>query len=171
MSLRIHYAVLRDTLAVLKTSDFTRKNARYTGSGFATTPLGADFPNGQLGGHVTVHTGSFEVGVKSGFLEIDEPPIGMFINDAAGSPFENTPAVGSGKSPFVSGNGSVVEVDIFETANSIAALGIPYTAGALLYGSDNGLATTQPGGFILGTVYRAPGTPGLLGIHIDIRIA
>lgn len=171
MSLRIHYAVVRDTLAVLRTSDFTRENAKFSGSGFATVSLGADFPKGQLGGHVAVHTGSFEVGVKSGFLEVDEIPIGMFINAAAGSPFENTPAVGSGKSPFVSGNGSVVEVDIFETANSTAALGIPYTAGALLYGSDNGLATTQPGGFILGTVYRASGTPGLLGIRIGIRKA
>lgn len=161
---------MRDTLAVLRTSDFTRRNVRYTGSGFATAPLGADFPNGQLGGHITVHTGSFEVGVKSGFLEVDEIPIGMFINDAAGSPFENTPAVGSGKSPFVSGNGSVVEVDIFETANSTAALSVPYIAGALLYGSDNGLATTEGlSSFILGTVYRPPGTPGLLGIRIDIR--
>ncbi len=148
--LKIHYAVTRDTLAVLQTSDFTRTNVKYDGSGGATA-LGADFPDGQLGGHVAVHTGSYQIGVMSA---ADEFPIGLFINDAAGSPFENTPAVGSGKSPFVSGGSSVCEVDIWESADSIGALVIPYTAGVLLYGSANGLITTEVGATVLGTPGR-----------------
>jgi len=177
MSLKIHYAVVRDTLAVLQTSDFTRTNVKYDGGG-GTVVLGADFPDGQLGGQVAVHTGSFEVGVMS---SADEFPIGLFINDAAGSPFENTPAVASGKSPFVSGSGSVVEVNIWEATDSgllptttppattpppAPLLGIPYTAGALLYGSGNGLVTTEVGTHVLGSVYRTPGTAGLLGVRI-----
>lgn len=179
MSLRIHYAVVRDTLAVLQTSDFTRTNVKYDGLG-STVPLGADFPDGQLGGQVAVHTGSFEVGVMS---STDEFPIGLYINDAAGSPFENTPAVGSGKSPFVSGSSSVVEVDIWEMADANLGavttspvtttppppppiLGIPYTAGALLYGSANGLVTTEVATHLLGSVFRTPGTAGLLGVRL-----
>ncbi len=164
MSLKIHYAVVRDTLAVLQTSDFTRTNVKYDGVG-GTVALGADFPDGQLGGQVVVHTGSFEVGVMT---SPDDFPIGLFINDAAGSPFENTPAVASGKSPFVSGSGSVVEVDIWESAVAgiYAPAFIPFTAGALLYGSANGLVTTAVGAHVLGSVYRTPGTAGLLGVRI-----
>ena len=160
--LKIHYAVTRDTLAVLQTSDFTRTNVKFDGSG-GTVALGADFPDGQLGGQVTVHTGSFEIGVMGA---TDEFPIGLFINDAAGSPFENTPAVGSGKSPYVSGSGSVCEVDIWESADAAGALGISYTAGTLLWGSANGLVTTEVATHLLGTVYRTPGTAGLLGVRI-----
>jgi len=161
--LKIHYAAFRDTLPVLHTSDFTRTNVKYDGAG-STVALGADFPDGQLGGQVVVHTGSYEVGVMS--APTSETPIGLFINDAAGSPFENTPAVGSGKSPFVSGSGSVCEVDIFETGDSGGALGIAYAAGVLLYGSANGLLTTEVLGTPFGTCYRTPGTAGLLGVRI-----
>jgi hypothetical protein len=160
--LKIHYAAFRDTLPVLKTADFTRTNVKYTAG--APAPLGADYPDGQLGGHVVVHTGSYEVGVMT---DPDEAPIGLFINDAAGSPFENTPAVGSGKSPFVSGSGSVCEVDIFETFDSAGDL-LVYTAGNLLYGSANGLVTKElvGSGPSLGTCYRTPGVAGLLGVRI-----
>jgi len=91
--LKIHYAVTRDTLAVLQTSDFTRTNVKYDGSG-GTVALGADFPDGQLGGHIAVHTGSFEIGVMSATTEL---PVGLFINDAAGSPFEEHPCGGLGQ--------------------------------------------------------------------------
>jgi hypothetical protein len=158
--LKIHYAVFRDTLPVLKTADFTRTNVKYAAAG--TTPIGADYPDGQLGGQVVVHTGSYEVGVMSTGREA---PIGLFINDAAGSPFENTPAVGSGKSPFVSGSGSACEVDIFETFDSQGAA-LTYAAGDLLYGSANGLLTKEVGAIAFGTCYRTPGTAGLLGVRI-----
>ena len=159
--LKLHYAVFRDTLPVLKTADFTRTNAKYkTGGG--TAPLGADYPDGALGGQVVVHSGSYEVGVMTN-AEM-ETPIGLFINDAAGSPFENTPAVGSGKSPFVSGSGSVCEVDIFETFGSGGGA-LTYVAGDLLYGSANGLLTKEAGAIAFGTCYRTPGTAGLLGVR------
>jgi len=159
--LKIHYAVFRDTLPVLKTADFTRTNAKYkTGGG--TAPLGADYPDGSLGGQVVMHSGSYEVGV---FDDADKAPIGLFINDAAGSPFENTPAVGSGKSPFVSGSGSVCEVDIFETFDSAGAA-LVYAAGDLLFGSANGLLTKEVGAIAFGTCYRTPGVAGLLGVRI-----
>lgn len=160
--LKIHYAAFRDTLPVLHTSDFTRTNVKFA-SGGGTAALGADFPDGQLGGHVVVHTGSYEVGVMS--APTSETPIGLFINDAAGSPFENTPAVGSGKSPFVSGSGSVCEVDIFESFTSAGAAQT-YAAGDVLYGSANGLLTKEVIGTPFGTCYRTPGTAGLLGVRI-----
>jgi len=158
--LKIHYAVFRDTLPVLKTADFTRTNVKFTAG--APAPLGADYPDGALGGHVVVHSGSYEVGVMT---DPDAAPIGLFINDAAGSPFENTPAVGSGKSPFVSGSGSVCEVDIFETYDA-AGNPLVYAAGNLLYGSANGLLTKENVGMAFGTCYRTPGAAGLLGVRI-----
>lgn len=176
MSLKIHYAVTRDTLSVLRTSDFTRTNVRFKG-GSGTESLGADFPDGQLGGQVTVQTGDFEVGVMS---DPDaEPPIGLFINDAAGSPFENTPAVASGKSPHVMGSGSVVEVDVFELWDSSGGA-LTYASagvGSLMWGSANGLVTNEnptppPAGVfgekILGTTVRVPGTAGLLGVRLRV---
>ena len=169
MSLKIHYAVTRDTLSVLRTSDFTRTNVRAM-SGGGTESLGADFPDGQLGGQVVVQTGDFEVGVMS--ASATEIPLGLFINDAAGSPFENTPAVASGKSPHVMGSGSVVEVDVFEI-NTIAGGALTYSAAgptSLLYGSVNGLVTNEvaASGEVVGTTVRIPGTAGLLGVRLRV---
>ena len=169
MSLKIHYAVTRDTLSVLRTSDFTRTNVRAK-SGGGTESLGADFPDGQLGGHVVVQTGDFEVGVMS--ASSTEIPLGLFINDAAGSPFENTPAVASGKSPHVMGTGTVVEVDVFEI-NTIAGAGLTYAssgATSLLFGSIHGLVTNEVAGSgeALGTTVRVPGTAGLLGVRLRV---
>jgi len=162
--LKIHYAAFRDTMAVLQTSDFTRTNVMHAVGG-GTDPIGADFPDGQLGGQVVVHTGSYEIGVQSD-AEV-EVPLGLFINDAAGSPYENTPAVASGKSPFVSGSGSVVEVDIFESNAAAGGALAAYAAGDLLFGSANGLVTKEDGGGRpLGTCYRVPGTAGLLGVRL-----
>lgn len=178
MSLKIHYAVTRDTLNVLRTSDFTRTNVRFEiGGGGGTESLGADFPDGQLGGQVTVQTGDFEVGVMSDPDE--ERPIGLFINDAAGSPFENTPAVASGKSPHVMGSGSVVEVDVFEISDDSGGA-LTYTVGAgtgsALWGSANGLVTNENPAppilpaivRVLGSVVRVPGTAGLLGVRLGV---
>ncbi len=169
MSLKIHYAVTRDTLSVLRTSDFTRTNVRFD-SGSGTESLGADFPDGQLGGHVTVQTGDFEVGVMT--ASSTEIPLGLFINDAAGSPFENTPAVASGKSPHMMGTGSVVEVDVFEI-NTAGGGALTYAAAgatSLLFGSNNGLVTNEVAGSgeALGTTVRVPGVSGLLGVRLRV---
>ena len=58
-------------------------------------------------------------------------PIGLFLNNAEGAPFENAPAVASGKvAVFMRGD---CEVDLFEPGE--------YAVGDELYGSANGFLT------------------------------
>jgi hypothetical protein len=71
-------------------------------------------------------------------------PLGLFLNDALGNPFENTPGVASGRGPYVCGSGSCVGVSVYETQVLIgggAGNALTYAAGDKLYASQNGLLT------------------------------
>jgi hypothetical protein len=106
-------------------------------------------------------------------------PLGIFINDAVGNAYENTPGPASGRAPYVCGSGSCVGVQLYETQNLASAAAITYTAGELLYASANGLLTNiaadsyevlQGGAAtIVGIVKAAPdaNTPMLV---LDLRI-
>lgn len=72
-------------------------------------------------------------------------PLGIFINDAVGNAYENTPGPASGKGPYVSGQGTYAS-SLFETqfiaapAAGAGAAGdaITYTTGMRLMVSRNG---------------------------------
>lgn len=74
---------------------------------------------------------------------IAQKPLGLFLNDAVGNPFENTPGVASGRAPYFAGQGSV-GVSLWETQQQIgASTTLVYAAGDYLYASVNGLLTNR----------------------------
>jgi hypothetical protein len=67
-------------------------------------------------------------------------PVGLFVNDAAGAAFENSPAVASGKVTVMRAMASV-EVDVYETRNLNDTADLLYNVGDLLYSSAQGFLT------------------------------
>jgi hypothetical protein len=95
-----------------------------------------DFGNGYHGGP---NSSSYAAGCQ---------PLGIFLNDAIGNAFENTPGVASGKGPYVCGNGSTLAVSIYETKHqnlqgSGVGTTITYAPGDKLYASANGFVTNS----------------------------
>lgn len=72
-----------------------------------------------------------------------QKPLGLFINDALGNAFENTPGPASGRAPYVSGLGTV-GVSIWETQQQTGgSAALTYASGDALYASVNGLLTNR----------------------------
>ena len=94
-----------------------------------------DIANGFHGGPVVDAGPTYKAGLK---------PLGIFLNDAIGNPFENTPGPASGKGPYVCGSGSCVGVSIYETQqqNGGHAL-LQWATGDKVYASCNGLLTNR----------------------------
>lgn len=150
MALKVLYnGGWRDSLSTLREEDFTRNNTADLTTWSNSTLDASSTPRGVLGGHLAIVTGSNEVGaISDGVVSTNTDTVtdvkqikGIFILDVASSPFENQPALGSGKVAVLSGR-SVVEVDIYETnaEDDNADLGA-YTAGTPLYASTRGLLT------------------------------
>ena len=148
MALRILYPGDRNTLSTLAAGAFTRQN--FGAAGGTSTRITEDTPDGALGGMVAKYSGNYEVDVSDNYTAV-----GIFINDAAGSPFENTPAVASGKSPMMTSHGSY-ETDVYETRNEADGADVTYAAGDKLYVSDFGLLTTEAVSDLVGIVAKAP---------------
>jgi len=151
----IKYPGNRHTLSTLDAASFNRVN--YNNPSFTRTfgRISATTPNGALGGMIAKLTGDYEVGIYNA-----DTPFGIFLNDAAGSPFENTPAVASGKLTIMTGPGGEYETDLYETVNENGtALGTAWSAaiGLPLYASDFGLLTTEnTGSGVVGIVTKTP---------------
>lgn len=70
-------------------------------------------------------------------------PLGIFLNDAVGNPYENTPAVGSERGPFVNGMATIA-TGLWETNQQIGGSALlTYAVGNRLYASVNGLLTNH----------------------------
>jgi hypothetical protein len=135
MALRILFPGDRNSLSTLAPGAFTRQN--FGAAGATSARITADTPDGTLAGMVAEYSDNYEVDIASNYK-----PAGIFLNDAAGSPFENTPAVASGKVTVVRSMGSY-ETDIYETRDEADVMDLVYTAGDLLYVSDFGLLTCE----------------------------
>ena len=137
----------RNTLLDLDRDGFTKVNKDATIKNKTMdreTDTGRTIPIGVLGSSVAVIKGSFLAGPPSsgqcaaGNLKRAEKPLGLFINDAAGRPFESVSALGSGKAVFLDGSGTVGAVQFYETnvrdvtCVHTAAL-LTYTAGDRLF--------------------------------------
>lgn len=154
MSLTILIRTQLDSIPVLSDDCFTKQNFGANPGGNST--LSINTPRGVLGGSVA--------GVSPGLDYVSVPcttalqPIGLFVNDAAGAAFENSPAVASGKVAIIKGMGSV-EVDVYET-NEANAAPVVYAVGDFLYSSDQGLLTTTDAGgqTIVGLCTKRPST-------------
>lgn len=99
-----------------------------------------DYGNGFQGGPLPGSLGSLSTGCL---------PLGVFINDAIGNAFENTPGVASGRGPYVCGNGSCLALSIYETkvltTNNSGTVGtaLTYAPGQKVWASCNGLITNN----------------------------
>jgi hypothetical protein len=92
-----------------------------------------DAGNGYHGGPVLI-SAAYSVTLKV---------LGIFINDALGNPYENTPGIASGRGPYLAGRGSV-GVSLWETQQQISAsTTLVYSVGNLVYASVNGLLTNR----------------------------
>jgi len=137
-SLDIQYAGHRNSLYTLEASGFTKLN--YIPSVTVNSILNSNTPQGVLGGSVAGIAGSYVVGPAAAANR----PLGIFINNAAGNPFENSPAIASGICPFMNGLGTY-RVFVWETNDSS---GNPqtYVPGVQLFSSANGFLTMQAAG-------------------------
>jgi hypothetical protein len=97
-------------------------------------------------------------------------PVGLFVNDAAGAAFENSPAVASGKIAVMKAMASV-EVDVYETRNAADNADLTYVVGNYLYGSAQGFLTneTTASAIVIGVVTKVPTTSSPT-LGLDMRI-
>lgn len=154
----IRYPGNRDTLCTLNANAFSRINYNNSSFSRAFGRITAATPNGALGGMIATLSASYECDIYAG----TGATYGIFLNDAAGNPFENQPAIAAGKLSVMIGPGSVYETDLYETVNEAGtALAVAWTAalGLPLYASDFGLLTTEnTGSGIVGLVTKVPTT-------------
>jgi len=208
MALEILYPGHRNSWAVLTEDSFTQANPVSPNAAAGNTSTTFDSQvnsTGVLGGSVAftrpdvgnnyVGGPGYAAGVavaEAGAVK----PVGLFINDAVGNAFENTPAIASGKGPYVNGMGTY-KVDLYETdvmnngtmsdgTAVVANATLTYSSGLLLFASENGLLTPVPedafevteGAAVIGTdpgptavaiVIQAP-TSSSTAMVVDLRI-
>ena len=145
-ALRILNLGIANSVGVLTDDAFTQTNPpQVTGASTITAQVDQTL-TGVLSGSVAFARG--DVGGGSNFIggpaavgTANVKPIGVFINNANGNAFENTPGVASGKNPYVSAMGTFGN-RLFEDkslADSVALTA--YTTGQTLWASKNGYLT------------------------------
>ena len=155
------HVVTRNSVGLLTTDAFTQANPpTVTGASTVSTTLASISKVGVLGGSVAMSRpdvgNNYHGGPNSASYAAGCKPLGIYLNDALGNPFENTPGVASGRGAYVHGNGSCVGLSVYETQTLIsftqqAVLGSPasvtsgdaltYNVGDFVYASANGLIT------------------------------
>jgi hypothetical protein len=164
MALTILIRTQLNSIPVLSSTCYTKSNYGVN----TNTTLSSSTPTGVLGGSVA--------GLSAGADYTAYPctkalePIGLFVNDAAGAAFENSPAIASGKIAIIKGMASV-EVDVYETRNAANNADLTYAVGEKLYSSDQGFLTneTSTTATVIGMVTKAPSTASPT-IGLDMRI-
>ena len=143
------HVVTRNAQGILTPDAFTQDNPPIV-TGYASTTLASITKVGVLGGSVAFTRPDYGNGFQGGPVLVSSAynvglvPLGIFINDAIGNPFENTPGVASGRGPYVCGNGSCLALSIYETKIQMGGspgTAITYAAGNKVYASVNGLIT------------------------------
>jgi hypothetical protein len=138
MSLTILIRTQLDSIPVLSDDCYTKQNF---GVGPGNSTLSVNTPRGVLGGSIAAISPGLDYTVVPCNLVLR--PVGLFVNDAAGAAFENSPAVASGKVAVIKGLPSV-EVDVYETESLTGGqVAGTYTVGDLLWSSAQGLLTTN----------------------------
>lgn len=146
---QLYHVVTRNSVGLLTPDAFTQANPPVVTS-YASTTLTGITKVGVLGSSIAFtrpgvgnnyHGGPIKVGglYVAGYL-----PLGIYINDAIGNAFENTPGVASGRGAYVCGNGSTVGVSIYETKIQLggsAGNPITYYNGDKVWASVNGYIT------------------------------
>ena len=164
-ALRILHVGVRNTVGVLTDDSFTQTNPPFSfGAGTVSTAPGAlTEVLGVLSGSVAFtrpDAGSNFIGgpTKTPMaLPADVTqvlPLGCFINSAAGNPYENLPAVASGKGPYVAAMGTYGN-RLYETQLLVATTGTVVAAGtALTYVAGMKLVASQNGYLMPSVVFN-----------------
>jgi len=148
-ALRILHVGIRNTVGILTDDAFTQTNPPVvTASAKVSQSAGMNTAVlGVLGGSIAftrADVGSNYVGGPDAVNGAGAPrviPLGIFINNAVGRPYENTPGPASGIGPYVSGMGTYGN-SLYETSALVgAASTLTYTTGDFLYASQNGYLT------------------------------
>jgi len=153
-ALRILYSLIKDSIPTLAPDGFTQSNPNVIPTASAkSTTIPVNVKKGILGGSVAFvrpDVGPNTVGgavlVAAAYVPKTRP-LGLFINDAAGNAFENTPAVASNKSPFL--RGGACGVKLYETqvqttvGGGVVGTALAYSEGDFLYASVNGYLTNR----------------------------
>lgn len=146
-ALRILNVGIRNTVGVLTSDSFTQTNPPIvTTAGTITTQVDTTL-RGVLSGSVAFTRpdagggSNFVGGPVSPQDTTGCLPLGCFINNANGNPYENTPGPASGKGPYVSAMGTygnaLFETQVLADGGSIG--------NALVYAVGNRLAASQNG--------------------------
>lgn len=164
MSMTILIRGQLNALPVLSDACFTKQNYGVN----TNTTLSVNTPRGALGGSVAAASAGLPYTVVP--MTTSLMPVGLFVNDAAGAAFENSPAVASGKLAVMKAMASV-EVDVYETRNAANNADLAYHEGDYLYGSAQGLLTkeTSASAVVIGVVTKAP-TTSSPNLGLDMRI-
>lgn len=163
MALTILYKGTLDAIPVLAEAGFQKSYAALSNASLtAAYGRAVNAPVGVLGGTVAALVPGSNYTVTAGTGS--NAPAGLFVNDAAGAPFENSPAVASGKVTVINNNAKV-EVDLYAD-DCIGA-----TIGAPLYSDANGFLTVTKGSdeTVIGVVTKAPSKAGD-PLGLDMRI-
>jgi hypothetical protein len=188
------HVTTRNSVGVLTPDAFTQANPPViTSATGKSTTLASITKPGVLGGTVAFTRPDYGNGFHGGPVLVSSAyaagirPLGIFINDAIGNAFENTPGVASGRGPYLCGSGSTVGLSIYETKsqglNGGPAIGtaITYAVGDKVYASANGLITNlstdayennvsgNPAPTLMGIVKVAPDANSSL-LVIDLRV-
>lgn len=170
-ALRILHVGIRNTVGILTDDAFTQTNPP-TVTTVATISQSAGLDTAVLGvlsGSVAFarpDAGSNYIGgAASGAANATfQHALGLFINNAVGNAFENTPGIASGKGPYVSGQGtyssSLYETQILAAAGGLSAGDdITYVVGQPLMASANGylMPTVDGSGQALGATNAIEG--------------
>jgi hypothetical protein len=163
-ALRILNVGIRNTLGVAVEDAFTQTNPPVVTTAVRKTERLPEkgVKIGVLSGSVAFTRGSGQVGGPgsavdpdgdSGPLSVESDAVtsvvGVFVNSALGSnPYENIPAMASGRLTYVSGFGSYAN-GLYETKELVSALvgaaaaDVKYASGMKLYASKNGYLTSK----------------------------
>ncbi len=165
---QIFHEGIRNSLGILSADAFTQSNPPViTTTGNVSTTLAGISKKGVLGASIAFTRYDAGNGYHGGAVKIATAydaklrPLGIFINDSLGNPYENTPGIASGRGPYLCGRGSV-GLSIWETQDQIAdTTALTYAAGNLLYASVNGFVTNN-----IADAYEtgASTTPTIIGI-------
>ena len=155
-ALRILYALIKDSIPSLAPDGLTQNNPNVIAAipAAKSTTIPVNVKKGVLGGSVAFcrpDVGPNTVGgavlVAAAYVPKTRP-LGLFINDAAGNAFENTPGPASGKGPFL--RGGACGVKLYETERQTVVGGggaigddLVYSEGDFLYASVNGYLTNR----------------------------
>lgn len=164
MALTILIRTQLSSIPVLSDECFTKENFGVN----TNTTLSVNTPRGVLGGSVAAVSPGLDYTAVPGTDTL--VPLGLFVNDAAGAAFENSPAVASGKVAVIKGQPSV-EVDVYETRNAGDSADLTYSVSDKLYASAQGFLTneTSSEGTVIGIVTKAPSVSSPT-IGLDMRI-